>query len=671
MTSQPVVAALEASYRTVVRSSRPPRSASDWTLRIDRPGLSAVGSAAELLRQAPGLFLSQHSGEGKAQQIFLRGFDAVHGQDLEIHVGGIPVNEVSNVHGQGYADLHFVFPEVVSSLRVVEGAFDPRQGDFAVAGSVDLTLGLRQRGLLLRGSAGQYGFARSVLAWGPPGQPEATFVAAELTRGDGFGPSRAFFRGSAIGQLLHPIGERLTLRLLASTYAARFDAAGVLRLDDYDTGRVGFFDTYDPQQGGASQRHQALVEATLALGGGACASLSTFVVVRDLLLRQNFTGLLVQPRKLEPGSPNASLGDLAEQVNESVTLGGRASYRRPFRLLARDHRLEVGLRWRHDRVEQSQDRLRAVDQVPWQREVDATLRITDLGAYADLELFIQPWLRVRGGLRVDALAYQIADHLAAEGIGDRREAFGFHLGPKLTVELRAPAGLRAFASYGKGFRSPQALSLGQGERAPFTVVHAGELGARLDRRWLHATLSGFVTYIGEDFLFDHAAARLLVVGPTLRAGATLLVDVQPLRWLAARASVTWVNARSIDSGELLPYAPPLVARFDLDGKRRVARLWSRPLSVFGSLGFSLIGPRPLPYDERSSTIATVDGALGISLGALSLACEGFNLTNARYHDGDFVYASSFRPGAAPSLVPARHFTAGRPLTLLGTLTLTL
>lgn len=659
----------EEAYKTIVRGKRPPRSASDWTFRTDRLGVSATGSAGELLRQAPGVFISQHSGEGKAHQIFLRGFDAVHGQDLEIHVGGIPVNEVSNVHAQGYADLHFVFPEVVSRMRVLEGAFDPRQGDFAVAGSIDLELGMARRGLLLRGAGGQHGVARGVVAWAPEGEPEETFVAAELARGDGFGPSRAYLRGSALGQLLHPVGERILLRLLASTHASRFDSAGVVRVDDLRAGTMGLFDSYDPHQGGAGQRHQALIEATLALPAGARASLATYVVVRDLLLRHNFTGFLRTPRKLEPtAGANRPLGDLIEQVNESVTVGGSASYRRPVSLRGRDHRLELGLVWRHDRVEQSQERLRAVDQVPWEREVEAALRVTDLALFADLELELHRRLRVRGGLRVDSLAYQIHDRLAAEGAGDRREAFGFHVGPKLTVELRARDWLRLFASYGNGFRSPQALALGQGEQAPFAVVHAGELGVRLDRRRLGLTLSGFVTQIAEDFLFDHATGRLLVSGPTLRAGATLLAELHPVRWLAARGSATFAEARRTATGERLPYAPPLVLRLDLDGKRHVARLRGRPLALFGSVGIGLVGPRPLPFDEQSRAVTTVDAAIGAELGPASLALEGFNLADARYRDGEFVYASSFRQDSAPSLVPARHVTAGRPLSLQGTLT---
>ena len=659
-------------YRTVVQGKRPPRSASDWTFHLgERENAPrAGGTAADLLTHAPGVFISQHSGAGKAHQIFLRGFDAVHGQDVEIHAGGIPVNEVSNIHGQGYADLHFLVPEAVLRMRVLEGAFDPRQGDFAVAGSLDFHLGLSRRGILSSTSAGSFGLVRTLLAWGPESQPKETFVTAEFARSDGFGPARAWRRGNVLGQVLVPLGEDFSLRLLASSHAGRFDAAGVVRQDHLESGRMDFFDTYDDGQGGTTARHQALVEVRYQ-DTTTRAALSTYVVVRDLRLRQNFTGFLITPeQKQAQKDKNAPQGDLQEQQNNTVTVGGRAFVRRAVRLLQRDHALEAGVIWRHDQVEQMQHRLRHVDRQPWLREVAADLGITDLGLYGDVNIELWGGLKLRAGLRVDALSYQIEDHLLQDGLGSRRDAFGFHVGPKATLEWRAARWLRLFASYGNGFRSPQALSLGQGEEAPFTTVHAGEAGARARwGRFLSGTLAGFVTAVGEDLIFDHASGQTVAAGSTTRAGVTLMVESRPVTWLHAALSGTWVRAVQDRTGEVLPYAPPLVLRLDLDARRTVAHLWGRPLRLFGDLGFSLIGPRPLPYGEETRTVALLDLGAGLNLRPLSLSVEVFNLADARWRDGEFVYVSNFDPLGVPSLVPARHFTAGRPLTIQGTVTL--
>ena len=624
---------------------------------------------------APGVHLSQHSGQGKAHQIFLRGFDAVHGQDVEIHAGGIPVNDVSNVHGQGYADLHFLVPEAVLRLRVLEGAYDPRQGDFAVAGSMDFDLGLSRRGLLARTSVGRFGLVRSLLAWGPSSQPQQTFVVAELARADGFGPARAWRRASVLGQALVPLSGSLQLRLLASAYAGSFDSAGVLRVDDYEAGRREFFDAGAEHQGGAAGRHQVLAEV-LYRGVRTRAELTSYVVLRDLLLRHNFTGYLQLPETLQAlEGGHQPRGDLTEQHHEALIVGGRARYRRLLSVWGRPQALELGITWRHDRVDQARRLLQAVDRKVWAERVNARVRVTDLGIHGDLRLDLHRRLKLRAGLRADGVAFRVEDLMGrGEGAGTRREAFGFHVGPKATLELRLCRALRLFVSYGNGFRTPQALSLGQGESAPFTEVHAAEVGGwlRLSPWRLRGTLSGFVTHVAQDLVFDHASGRTVATGPTTRGGVTLLLQATPRPWLRGTFSGTWVHATRDDTGELLPYAPPLVLRLDLDARRRVGQAWGWPLSLFGDLGISVVGPRPLPHGEQTGAVALLDAGAGITLGAVSLSLEIFNLADVRHRDGEFVYASSFsRPtaGQAVTLVPARHFTAGRPFSIQGTVTI--
>ena len=660
----------EEQYRTVVTGKRPPRSASDWTFKPRAGALRAGATAAELLPMAPGLHISQHGGAGKAHQIFLRGFDAVHGQDLEINAGGIPVNEVSNIHGQGYADLNFIIPEAVSRMRVLEGAFDPRQGDFAVAGSVDLDLGLQERGILARVSGGSYGTVRGLVAWGPESRPRETFVAAELARADGFGPARTWRRGNVMGQALIKLGAGIRLRLLGTSHAARFGSAGVVRVDDYRSGAMDFHDTYDDLQGGTTDRHQALVEVSYR-GDATRASLSLYGLIRGLRLRHNFTGFMTVPNEKQAAAgANKPQGDLQEQLNDTVAVGGRGHVRRNVRLLGETHALEAGVIWRHDRVEQAQQRLRAVDGRPWLQEVDAALIITDIGLYADLNVTLPADVRLRVGLRADALAYAMEDRLAGGGQQGNRDAFGFHVGPKATLEWRPLPRLRLFGSYGNGFRSPQALSLGQGESAPFTSVHAGELGGRLRAgQWLDLTLAGFVTHVAQDLIFDHASGKTVATGGTTRGGVSLMVESRPLSWLHGTLGATYTRAVLDESGEVLPYAPPLVLRLDLDARRGLTQLWGRDLVLFGGLGIGLVGPRPLPYGEQTRTVTLVDLGVGLELSPVSLSVELFNLADVRWRDGEFVYASSFDQQGPRSLVPARHFTAGRPFTAQGTLTL--
>ncbi|MGF1509712.1 MAG: TonB-dependent receptor domain-containing protein [Myxococcota bacterium] len=645
------------NFDVVVIGRRPPRSASDWTLNLGvRKSAPPPGTTgADLLRRAPGLYVSQHSGQGKGHQIFLRGFDAVHGQDVEVHVAGIPVNEVSNIHAQGYVDLHFLPPEVVHKLHVLAGPFDPRQGDFAVAGSIDYDLGLSQRGLLARTSVGQFGLIRGLVAWGPEGQPDSTFAAAEIAEADGFGPARAWKRAVGIGQFIAPLGTGFDLRVLASSYAGRFDSAGVIREDDLESGTVEFFDTYDALQGGSSGRHQGLLEVTFR-DAATEASLSAYVVRRDLRLRHNFTGQLLFPE-----------GDRILQEQSATTFGGAASYRRTF-LNARIG-LEVGFRARHDVIEQSQDRLRLVDDESHREEADNHLGITDIGLYTDMNLRLAPGLYLRGGVRIETLAYTIDERLANEGAGSRREASGFRVVPKVTLDWAPNRSLRLFASYGQGFRSPQAVSLGQGEESPFTDVHAGEVGGHFQLgSSLRTTLAGFVTYVEEDLQFDHATGQNLFSGSTLRGGGVVVVEAQPWSWLWATASATYTRAVQTETQDTVPFVPELVVRADLQGRwNRIAELFHQSLGLFSTVGITALSARPLPFSEVGTDVFIVEAAAGTSLGPVSVSAEAFNLLDQRWRDAEFVYASDF-PLAGGSSVPARHFTAGRPFTLQGTVT---
>jgi hypothetical protein len=148
--------------------------------------------------------------------------------------------------------LHFLMPEVVRSVRVSPGSYDPRQGDFAVAGTVRLELGYEQPGLTAKAGLGSFGSSRESSARNRTSPGEQTFAAAEFYRTDGFGPARSAQRASVVAQSSFRLGSDLRARLLMTGYSGRFDSAGVLRLSDLRSHAVSRLDTYDPQQGGAS-----------------------------------------------------------------------------------------------------------------------------------------------------------------------------------------------------------------------------------------------------------------------------------------------------------------------------------------------------------------------------------------------------------------------------------
>ncbi|WP_394823812.1 TonB-dependent receptor domain-containing protein [Pendulispora albinea] len=656
-----------------VQGQAPARTASDVVRGRDVIDLAPHRTGSDLLQLVPGVFITQHSGEGKAHQIFLRGYDAVHGQDLELWVGGIPINEVSNIHGQGYADLHFVMPEVVKQVEATPGPYDPRQGDFAVAGSVRMRLGYDEPGVTAKGSLGSFGSRRLFLAYHPKGAPDETFAAFEDYSTDGFGPNRAARRSSLMAQMAHDFGDGVALRLLATTYTGRFDSAGVLRESDIDAHRIDRFGTYDPKQGGSSARTQLLTELHKDTEGGRW-SIAPFVVFRSLTLRQNFTGYLADSVR---GGKKQLDSDNSQQIQHDIMIGATASYRKPLKLFSSRDAIEAGFFGRNDWIDQSQRRLSQINDTPTETLVDATIRATDVAGYLDASLHPISHLALRGGIRVDSLSYSAEDRAIPGGSGggtvatasQSRTSQSTHVGKKITADYAIFPSLHALASYGEGFRSPQARSLSDGQNAPFTKVKGYEAGLRLgDGKYLQGSLAAFHTSLNEDLVFDPLTARNEIVPGTERNGVTAEVTMRPNSWFVysgsftyARASFTGSNT-SYGDGDLLPYVPQIVVRSDIGAKRTIAHFFERDLVARIGTGIDALVRRPLPYGEFGKNVFLVDATAALRLKELELSLDVYNLLDASWFDGQFVYASNFDRSTTPSLIPARHVTVGPPRT---------
>ncbi len=665
----------EKPQSVLVRGVAPVRSASEVVRRRDVMEAAPHRTASDLLQVVPGIFVTQHSGEGKAHQIFLRGFDSVHGQDLEIWVGGIPINEVSNIHGQGYSDLHFAMPEVIKDIQSTPGTYDPRQGDFAVAGTIRMRLGYDEPGVTTKGTIGSFGTRRLFLAYHPKDASEETFAAFEEYSTDGFGPNRAARRGSFVGQATHDFADGLAARLLASTFAGRFDSAGVVRARDIETGKIDKYGLYDPKQGGYSTRTQLLTELHKD-DDDARWSLAPFVVFRSLSLRQNFTGYLTESQR---GGQAQTGSDNTQQIHEDIMVGATASYRKTLKLLSAHDAVEAGFFARNDWIEQSQRRLSDVNDSPTETLVDARVRGTNVAGYLDASLHPIRRLAVRGGVRVDALSYATQDRVIPKSgalASQERASQGTHLGKKATLDFSLLPKLHVLASYGDGFRSPQARSLSEGERAPFTEVTSYETGFRyIDGTRVQGSLALFHTNLSQDLAFDQTTARNEIVPGTQRNGVAVELTTRANDWLTMSTSATYTRAsftgtnEKYKEGDLLPYVPQLVVRADVVAKYKLTRLWERDLE--GRIGYgleSLVG-RPLPYSEFGHNVFLVDVSAGLRLKEVELGLDAYNLLDAFWYDGEFVYASNFTRGSAPELVPLHHVTVGPPRSLFMSLTL--
>jgi len=673
------------------------RGASHFDIERDVIEAAPRQEGADVMLSVPGVFVSRAEGLAVGHRINLRGFDAEHGQDIELRIGGLPVNLPSHIHGQGYADLGLLIPEVVQRVNATEGVSDPRQGDFAVAGSVDFALGVgaRDRGWRVESGYGRFNTFRQLVLWAPEGERDETFGAVQYRHTDGFGQNRGGDSASAIVQAGGRDG-RWRFRGLGILYGARADLAGVVRVADVDAGRVGFYDSYDvptaDSQSALSGRFMGGFFGDYRGADGDNGGFSVWLGADTFRLQENFTGFIQRSRIL---ADTAGRGDLIEQQNQTLSAGVSGRYRtaqwRPWEWAGA--RLEVGLDGRMDFIEQAQNLLGVPRNQTWDRRVDAAITGADIGLWGDVELALTEYVRLHVGLRAALLLYDVDDRLGnfvpsvrpddAFIMGFRRSAGGAFVGPRASAEVRPIDWLKLRASYGQGYRSPQARTLEDGERAPFTTVHSADLGALFEyESYLSVTVAGFWTELSDDVAFEAREGRLERVGASRRLGAVLHAQTRPVEWLVGAVSVTYVDAElleppppsaedpqpAFEAGQNLPYVPPVVIRADVGAHGTLAEdVLGQSLRGRIGVGYSFLSPRPLPFGGSADPVNLLDASAGLGWGPVDLGVSFYNLFDTRWAASEFLFTSNWDPTGVPSRVPARHRSAGAPFTFMVTL----
>jgi TonB family protein len=682
-----------------------PRGIDDVRIKRDLLEASPRQQTSEMLSAAPGFFVDHEDGEGLGNDVYLRGFDLEHGAGIEMRVGNVPINSPVHVAGQGYADANFILPEVVRSIRVLGGPYDPRQGDTAIVGSAYLDLGVPERGYQLKTTSGAFNQARVVGIVAPEGADEETFAAFSLRHSDGFGESRATQSGSMNAQYSFDAGARDHIRLLGTAYAARSSMPGVLRLSDVDSGAIGYYDQY-PQfaedQGVQSSRVILGADFDHVAANGARFEFAPWVMWTDFRSRQNFSGN-IDSSQLDP-EVAGGLGDLWEAYNQESALGMTARFRAAPSQVGSwlEVTPEPGVFLRAGHTDQTKSLLDPSTLQPWDRRLDAGLTTLDAAAYLDVDLRFWKRLRIAGGVRADLLQVSVDDRLkydvpasqASSAIpGAIRGTQGVSIGPRVTAEYDITREIAPVVSYGEGFRSldatanvaTSAATAGAGPSIqegsmPYSKVRAGEAGVRaqtVDQRYT-ATVAFFETWIANELVSEPTSGGFTTEGPSLRRGVLGSAVVKPFEWLLASvaATVTSGTFSTLVVGVIhyIPQVPPVVVRVDVTARGKLATIADRPLTGRVGIGYTYLAPRYLTEVNSairgpSNNVLNANGALRYA--NVELGVDAFNVLGLRYADDEEWYTSNWSVTPGPHLASsAVHIlSAAPPLEVLGTLAL--
>lgn len=611
--------------------------------------------AGDVFETVPGVVISQHSGEGKANQYYLRGFNLDHGTDFSTTVAGMPVNLPTHAHGHGYADANFLIPELVTSVQYAKGPYFAEFGDFSAAGQATVNYANTLADPLVRISTGEQGWARALLAAAPRVGAGHLLLAAELTHNDGpWLLDDDYRRVNAIGRYSQGDARRgFSFTVLG--YRATWDATDQIPRRAVESGRLDRYGFVDASNGGESSRYAATVD--LQRSGAAHATRATaYGFYYDLDLFSNFTYFLNDPVN----------GDQFEQADRRFVTGGRLTHRRLSSAFGRPVQQTFGLQVRNDDIGtvglyQTRQRRR----LSTVREDDVMQ--TSGALFYEHQAEWTTWLRMQAGLRADGYRFRVnSDH--TDNGGTARAAI---VSPKGGLVLGPWNGTEVYVNGGLGFHSNDARGATirvdpvTGEPAmrvtPLVRARGAEIGLRtvsLPRGQVTATL--WTLGLDSELLFVGDAGTTEAGRPSRRTGVEVTSYFSPRRWLTLDADIAVSRARFSDgdpAGARIPGAVETV----VSAGASVHDLG--PAS--GSLRLRYFGPRPLIDDDSvrsaATTLINLEAGYRITRG-VRVVLDVFNLFDAQVSDIDYFYTSRLRDEPATG-VGDIHFHPSLPRTL--------
>lgn len=603
---------------------------------LDRP----AARRGELLETVPGVVITQHSGDGKANQYFVRGYNLDHGTDFLVRLDQQPVNFVTHAHGQGYADLSPVIPELIEGLDYWKGPFFAELGDLSTAGAARFRYYDRLPSGIAAIGMGEHGHFRGLLAdsidlrpatltaWSQPGDQATASLTYALEASHYDGPWQREGNSRRLNGLLkyHQQDGTDRMSLTAMAYSGRWDSTDQIPARAIANGTLDRFGGLDDTAGGRSGRYSLMGEWQRELARGKVEA-SAWFGGYDLNLFSNFTYLLNDPLN----------GDQFQQVEDRRFYGADLNWTLP----ADATTWTFGVQARGDLIDDIALRNTRA------REVLSTVRSDDVdqhstGLYATAEHRLNEWLRVRPGVRADAFHFDVTSDTPANS-GDESAAI---LSPKFGVMLGPWSGTEVYANAGLGFHSNDARGatittdpvsgLPADRVDPLVRTRGLELGLRCEAfEDVVSTLAVFHLHSDSELLYVGDAGTSESGPATERYGIEWATYWRPETWLTLDQEITLSEGRLLDSGssDKIPGSVPLV----LDTGIRIGR----EEGWFGTLRSRFFSPRPLIEDGSVDSRASwqVNARLGWRGNSWEVAMDCLNLLDRKDNDIEYFYTS--------------------------------
>ncbi len=615
-----------------------------------------INTSQDILRIVPGLVIAQHAGGGKAEQIFLRGFDIDHGTDIRITVDGIPVNMVSHAHGQGYADLHWLIPEMVKGVDFAKGNYDATAGNLATAGHVDFKTPVAIKHNALKLEAGQFDTWRAVAGFDLLGESgrnknRNAWLASEYYFSNGYFDSpQNFTRFNLMGKYSTLLDENRSLSIFFSTFKSQWDASGQIPQRAVESGLISRFGAIDNTEGGQTSRSNLSLTFSKNLGQQTFFKNQLYFVKYNFELYSNFTFFLNDPVN----------GDQIRQKEGRSIIGYNSSWSKTLKLGTVRFKTELGLQLRIDDIRNNELSHTRNRRETLSRLAQGDVTEANTGLHLDETIRLSPRLTLNAGIRYDRFYFSYDDHLAPQFL--RQTQSKGITSPKLNLFFDASPKVRVYAHTGIGFHSndtrvvvakagndilPKAYGMEAGviwKPAPSLMLNLGAWRLDLQQEFI---------YVGDEAIVEPG-------GRTRRQGLDLSARWQLNTWLMADFDFNYTLPRVLDEPEgnnFIPLAPTTTSIGGLTGQL--------PKGFFASLRYRFIADRPANEDNSITAEGqfVTDLLAGWKNDSFEATISIQNLFDTEYNDAQFETTSRLQNEPAP--VTELHFTPGAPFFLKG------
>lgn len=613
--------------------------------------LQPVRSAQELLTLVPGLFVAQHAGGGKAEQLFLRGFDIDHGTDVALSVDGMPVNMVSHAHGQGYADFHFVMPEVIDKIHFEKGPYDVTKGNLATAGSVDFQT---REQLSKSFVSGEYGmFDHKKITAGIKvleNQRNNAYFAADYHQTDNYFESpQDFKRINFYGKYTGIISPSFKITVSASTFQSSWNASGQIPERAVKNGMISRFGAIDNTEGGNTSRTNVQLGVIQKINASSSLKSDFFFSAYDFSLFSNFTFFL----------EDSINGDQIHQYESRKIYGGKTEYKKTFSF-AENTSFDFmgGGGFRYDDINNI-----GLAQTTGRTELRNQIQLGDINesnifGYISGKLEINRFV-LSAALRADNVNFYYND--LKDSVYQPKSISQTVLLPKLSLLYNATDNVQLYLKSGIGYHSNDARLLLSSDNLNKKALPLA-LGTDLGSSWKitkNLLFNGALWYLlsEQEFVYVGDAGVVEPSGRSQRLGFDAGLTFQPVKWLFLYSNLNYSYARAVSEPKGQDYIP-LAPVFTSDGKVQL----NFKKGIFATLSYRYMGDRAANEDRSilAKGYFVNDFTLGYQHRSFVISGIVNNVFNVDWNETQFLTESRLKDESQP--VSEIHFTPGTPFS---------